>query len=390
MNFKTIQNKNIYKKLEPYCRNKNHVCNCHCHSRIRNNKTPNHLLLLEENANYNKNSKDKLNVIKTEMNTNIIKSFVIYKNQIKPLFFSKVVKNSRKNVSNLKKYSYGGNKLRIATNTNNHSYKEIIGRSSSKDKIFKKSRIINYKAENTEYNFDYKCNNNIKRENNNIIKNIKINNDRINQCSSLKNLSAKTDHIDSCKKDNKYNKYDVFLNDLNYKLNNFSKENYFTRNETGNNSKIKNLYNNIMFQNNFKYFYDYKKNLLEKKRNLLKSNSNSYMKITKNYPVNRVNENYEDLKLKIKLILMRKCKYNEEHNKNKMDIQYILLEKTKKILDEKNKRRMKKELDKINKINDNDKDNKDNTLLELKNLLENSKNISNNNKDNNNCSNDKN
>ena len=390
MNFKTIQNKNIYKKLEPYCRNKNHVCNCHCHSRIRNNKTPNHLLLLEENANYNKNSKDKLNVIKTEMNTNIIKSFVIYKNQIKPLFFSKVVKNSRKNVSNLKKYSYGGNKLRIATNTNNHSYKEIIGRSSSKDKIFKKSRVINYKAENTEYNFDYKCNNNIKRENNNIIKNIKINNDRINQCSSLKNLSAKTDHIDSCKKDNKYNKYDVFLNDLNYKLNNFSKENYFTRNETGNNSKIKNLYNNIMFQNNFKYFYDYKKNLLEKKRNLLKSNSNSYMKITKNYPANRVNENYEDLKLKIKLILMRKCKYNEEHNKNKMDIQYILLEKTKKILDEKNKRRMKKELDKINKINDNDKDNKDNTLLELKNLLENSKNISNNNKDNNNCSNDKN
>ena len=390
MNFKTIQNKNIYKKLEPYCRNKNHVCNCHCHSKIRNNKTPNHLLLLEENANYNKNRKDKLNVIKTEMNTNIIKSFVIYKNQIKPLFFSKVVKNSRKNVSNLKKYSYGGNKLRIATNTNNHSYKEIIGRSSSKDKIFKKSRVINYKAENTEYNFDYKCNNNIKRENNNIIKNIKINNDRINQCSSLKNLSAKTDDIDSCKKDNKYNKYDVFLNDLNYKLNNFSKENYFTRNETGNNSKIKNLYNNIMFQNNFKYYYDYKKNLLEKKRNLLKSNSNSYMKITKNYPANRVNENYEDLKLKIKLILMRKCKYNEEHNKNKMNIQYILLEKTKKILDEKNKRKMKKELDKINKINDNDKDNKDNTLLELKNLLENSKNISNNNKDNNNCSNDKN
>lgn len=388
MNFKTIQNKNTYKKIEPYCRNKNHICNCHCHSKIRNNKTPNHLLLLEENANYNRNQKDKLNVIKTEMNTNLIKSFVIYKNQIKPLFFSKVVKNSRKNASNLKKYSYGGNKLRIATNTNNHSYKEIIGRSGSKDKIFKKSRVINYRTENTQYNFDYSSNNNIKRENNNnIIKDIKINNDRIKQCSSLKNLSIKTDDTNSYKKESKYNKYDEFINDLNYKLNNFSKENYFTKNETGNNSKNINLYNNIMFQNNFKYYYDYKKNLLEKKRNLLKSNSNSFMKITKNYPPNRVNENYEDLKLKIKLTLMRKCKYNEEYNKNKMDIQYILLEKTKKILDEKNKRRMKKELDKNFKINDNDKDNKDSTLLELKNLLENNKN---NNKDNNNCSKDKN
>ena len=55
MNLKTIQNKNTYKKIEPYCRNKNHICNCHCHSKIRNNKTPNHLLLLEENANYNRN-----------------------------------------------------------------------------------------------------------------------------------------------------------------------------------------------------------------------------------------------------------------------------------------------------------------------------------------------
>lgn len=343
MNLKTIQNKNTYKKIEPYCRNKNHICNCNCHSKIRNNKTPNHLLLLEENANYNRNQKDKLNVIKTEMNTNLIKSFVIYKNQIKPLFFSKVVKNSRKNASNLKKYSYGGNKLRIATNTNNHSYKEIIGRSGSKDKIFKKSRVINYRTENTQYNFDYSSNNNIKRENNNnIIKDIKISNDRIKQCSSLKHLSIKIDDINSYKKESKYNKYDEFINDLNYKLNNFSKENYFTKNETGNNSKNINLYNNIMFQNNFKYYYDYKKNLLEKKRNLLKSNSNSFMKITKNYPANRVNENYEDLKLKIKLTLMRKCKYNEEYNKNKMDIQYILLEKTKKILDEKKKKKNSK------------------------------------------------
>ena len=50
---------------------------------------------------------------------------MIYKNQIKPLFYSKIEKHpGKKSFSNTKKYSYGGNKLRIATNTNNHSYKE--------------------------------------------------------------------------------------------------------------------------------------------------------------------------------------------------------------------------------------------------------------------------
>ena len=77
-----------------------------------------------------------VNVIKTETNNNLIKSFVIYKNQIKPLFVSKIAKNSsNKSHSNIKRYSYGGNKLKIATITNNHSYKEILATSSSKDKI---------------------------------------------------------------------------------------------------------------------------------------------------------------------------------------------------------------------------------------------------------------
>jgi hypothetical protein len=112
----------------------------------------------------------------------------------------------------------------------------------------------------------------------------------------------------------------------------------------------KSKYNNEIKNNiNFRYYYDYKKQLLEKKKNMIKSNSNSYMKFSKNYPPNRINANYEDLKLKIKLSLMRKYKYNNnnEINKNKMDIKYLLLEKTKKILEDKNKNNYKKYVNKV-------------------------------------------
>ena len=143
------------------------------------------------------------------------------------------------------------------------------------------------------------------------------------------------------------NKYDKFINDLNHKLNkkNYEKNYLLRKNETEiSNANTKCQYNNLKDNLNFRYYYEYKKNLLEKKKNLIKSNSNSYMKFTKNYPPNRINANYEDLKLKIKLTLMRKCKYNNnnEINNNKKNIKYILYEKTKKILEDKNRNNYRK------------------------------------------------
>ena len=155
----------------------------------------------------------------------------------------------------------------------------------------------------------------------------------------------------------------------------------FPRKKTENNINNKYIYNNFMnnlYNNKFRYYYDYKKNLLERKNNLVKSNSNSYMIIKKTYPVNRINSKYEDLKLKIKLNLLRNCRNineNNENKKNNMDMKYILLEKTKKILEEKNKRNnniKNKEKDIIDKKNV-----QNNTIKKIKNFL-NSNTINNN------------
>ena len=361
MNLNTISHN--YKKIEPKCRNSKYNCRCHCHDDKNN-----HLLLLEEkNVNTNLNRNTKLNVIKTETNNNLIKSFVIYKNQIKPLYFSKVVKNQRKNISsNIKKYSYGGNRLKIATNTNNHSYKEIFGRSSSKDKKFQKSRVINYNTEKSvdkkEYNFDYSNNCNKKQNNINVIKDIKINNERINKYNNQKKLSIKTDEINYSDKESKY---EVFIDNLSNKLkNNYEKEKNSLKIETENNINNKCNFGNLM-NKNFRYYYDYKKNMIEKKKNLF--NSNSYMNIRNNNLANKIKDDYEEIKLKIKLGLIKK---NNELNKNKLDINYILLEKTKKILEEKNKKKEKKII-KNNNNKINDKDIEGNILNKLKNLIEN-------------------
>ena len=102
MNYKSHEHNSNFKKIEPFRKNISQKCQCHCHNKIGNIKKPNNLFLLDEkNINSNLNQRPKLNVIKTETNTNLIKSYVIYKNQIKPLFFSKVTKNIRKNVSSL-------------------------------------------------------------------------------------------------------------------------------------------------------------------------------------------------------------------------------------------------------------------------------------------------
>ena len=146
--------------------------------------------------------------------------------------------------------------------------------------------------------------------------------------------------------------------------NNSEIEKYSLKNETETNIGNKNIYNNLTNNNkNFRYYFDYKKNMIEKKKNLL--NSNNYMNIKAN---SQVNEEYEDIKLKIKLGLMKKNKNNNENiKKNRMDVNYIILEKTKKILEEKNKKFEKK----LNKKDRNNNIKENNTLGKLKNLIEN-------------------
>ena len=95
--------------------------------------------------------------------------------------------------------------------------------------------------------------------------------------------------------------------------NNSEIEKYSLKNETETNIGNKNIYNNLTNNNkNFRYYFDYKKNMIEKKKNLL--NSNNYMNIKTN---SQVNDEYEDIKLKIKLGIMKKKKNNNKNNKKK-------------------------------------------------------------------------
>ena len=357
-----MENIQYYKKIKSIKSPYRHKCNCRCHCH-------HNLLLLDNNFNSNlRENKTNINIIKTETNNNLIKSYVIYKNQIKPLYFSKIGKKINKSNSNIKKYSYGGTKLKTSTITNNHSYKEIKG--GGRDEKFFKDRAIKFIENNKSGNYldySYNFNNNISEDKNidnkkdkNIIKDVKINEQKLKKCSSYNGLKIKTEDIFN---NNIENKYDVFINNLSNKFDNFYNNND-NSDKTGN--KINNKYYYINLKNNFynnkknfRYYYDYKKNILEKKKKILKTDIENYK---------TDNDNYEDIRLKIKLGLLKRYIHNNElknkENKNKRNIDYILLEKTREILKQKDKL--------YNKNNKTKKDKEENnTLNKLKKMLEN-------------------
>ena len=178
-------------------------------------------------------------------------------------------------------------------------------------------------------------------------------------CSGKNELNIRSNEINKYQKGNEYDEMIYSIK------NNIGNEKYSLNTETEANINKKHIYTNLMNNNkNFRYYFEFKKSLIEKKKYLIKSNSNNYMNIKKNNQATKVNDEYEDIKLKIKLGLMKKNRYNNEINKNKnrMDINHIIIEKTKKILKEKNKKLE-------NKLNKNkNKENK--TLIKIKNLLE--------------------
>ena len=447
--------------------------------KIKNRSTNNLLSSLNKGTNYNYNSTDinkenkdlknytnlnnkllrnkKLNIIKTESNDNLAKSFVIYKNEIQPLNTTQINRKENSPNKNQKKYFYGGDKLKIANNTNNHSYKEIIDKAGSKDKIFKKSRVINF----TENNINYDCiknihkisqnyetdinyelrndkNNCINNDNNGVNKNKKeikksssenyllqyINNNQNNKNLNnnfnydYKKEENKNDNLnEENKHQNKGNKFtynmnnDLCFNKNDYLLNFCSEKNlqdgYITHKNINEINLIK---NNLKAPNNFRYYYNNKKNNIVKNRNLPKSNSIDnfkFFRYYKSFITCKSNDNlmddfnYEDFKLRVKLGLLKKQIYRNEinnQNKNRINtdfyyqdkknllkvlnnkrqnfvIENILLEKTKKLLEEKKSKKNNKISNKRKKLNQKD-ENK--ILSSIK------KNLINNNKKNNN------
>ena len=173
------------------------------------------------------------------------------------------------------------------------------------------------------------------------------------------------------------------------------------------NKKYDNLQNNNL--NNFRYYCDYKKNNIDNNRNIQKSYSLDNFNISKGFrastPCNRKNNNltddfnYEQFKLKVKLGLLKKQIYNKEmrnininknelnnnlylqdktyienalnRSKKKLTVENILLEKTKKILEEKKLKKDKKIKDRSNYLLED----KNQILYSIKkNLVENNRN----------------
>ena len=374
-----------------------------------------------------------------------------------------------------RKYSYGGRTIIVSSNAKNHTFKEIIVKSGSSDKIMNKKKFIKLTENNIYNNINnyndkngYKSNINTeinndmnyifntdenKNENNN---NININHRKIKKstsenylfnhhhihhihrckCHCINHVNYFRD-INNCNQNNdinlmannkdkyKLNIYDYCKNDnlltsgkenkniniytpiqtLNYE-NNYNK--YHMPTEVFNSEKNE-IFNNC---NNNKYNYNangqnyYYKN----KRTIPKSNSfDNYNLIKKNYknsiaPKNSAiwDFNYNNFKLKVKLGLLKKEIYKNEknnitgnknriqlnyqqqdkkylenilNNKKKSNIKDIVLEKTKKALEEKKLKQENKYNNNKNQKNYKFKYKDENQILSnlKKQLLENNK-----------------
>ena len=348
-------------------------------------------------------------------------------------------------ISNPKKYSYGGKKLQTVNSTNNHKYKEVTGTSVSKENEMKKSRVINFNELKNKDNDINMSNDKIKIEINNDTSNSNVKNHKflntryMSYQNSPKNISRNLSYEPTEKKSElnqrilketyntrlfesknlKNSKGNINLNDISnekdYKYNfnniknglNIGTSDYLYRN--GNKNNINKIPNSININNNKNDNYNYYgvKTYDNNLKNMPKSYSvsnldnyednisynlkNRYKRAYDNNFSNDYNQNnnndanvdYEMIKLKVKLALLRKQMYEQEkerifndqmnlmnvdyYNKNKKYLENFLstenqrprvlndnslILKTKKLLEEKRLRNKQREL--IKNMNNNE------------------------------------
>ena len=383
---------------------------------------------------------DSMNEIKNNLN----KSSIVNKNENENENKSVNEADINKNIlyrsyhdAKPSKYSYGGRTIIVSSNAKNHTFKEIIVKSGSSDKILNKKKFIKltenniynsinnnnynekncYKSNNnTEINNDINYNFNTdenKNENDNNINHREIKKSTsdnylfnhhhihhihrcrchcinhmnyfrdINNCNQNNDIYLMTKNKDKYKLNiyDYYNKDNILTSEKENKCNNIYtpirtsnyEDNYnkyhiptevfnFESNEIFNNCNNNNKYNYKVNEQNYYY---------KNKRTIPKSNSfDNYNLVKKNYknsiiaPKNSAiwDFNYNNFKLKVKLGLLKKEIYKNEknnitgnknriqlnyqqqdkkylenilNNKKKSNIKDIVLEKTKKALEEK-------------------------------------------------------
>ena len=229
---------------------------------LKNNSNKNNV----NNTNY-LNSNKKNNHYTKFRNGNLSKNLL----QIKRKQLSKFY-----HIRNPKKYFYGGKLLQTASNPNNHKFKEIIGRSKSKDKNLIKNKIINFNDKNISYDA-------ISRNENN--ENLGINNNYQYKSfqKSPKYLNNNTTFYDSNKKKNDLESSEIVQETNNTRLVNLK---YLKKSPTE-----KYLYNSnekIKHRNNLDKYLFKKNNDLENKYNSYSKNENN---TNNNYNINKLNNN---------------------------------------------------------------------------------------------------
>ena len=375
------------------------------------------------------------NILLKKYNIKPLKSFQIKRKKLSQYY----------HISNPKKYSYGGKKLQTVNSTNNHKYKEVTGTSVSKENEMKKSRVINFNELKNKDNDINTSNDKIKIEINNDTSNSNVKNHKflntryMSYQNSPKNISRNLSYEPTEKKSElnqrilketyntrlfesknlKNSKGNINLNDISnekdYKYNfnniknglNIGTSDYLYRN--GNKNNINKIPNSININNNKNDNYNYYgvKTYDNNLKNMPKSYSvsnldnyednisynlkNRYKRAYDNNFSNDYNQNnnndanvdYEMIKLKVKLALLRKQMYEQEkerifndqmnlmnvdyYNKNKKYLENFLstenqrprvlndnslILKTKKLLEEKRLRNKQREL--IKNMNNNE------------------------------------
>ena len=375
------------------------------------------------------------NILLKKYNIKPLKSFQIKRKKLSQYY----------HISNPKKYSYGGKKLQTVNSTNNHKYKEVTGTSVSKENEMKKSRVINFNELKNKDNDINTSNDKIKIEINNDTSNSNVKNHKflntryMSYQNSPKNISRNLSYEPTEKKSElnqrilketyntrlfesknlKNSKGNINLNDISnekdYKYNfnniknglNIGTSDYLYRN--GNKNNINKIPNSININNNKNDNYNYYgvKTYANNLKNMPKSYSvsnldnyednisynlkNRYKRAYDNNFSNDYNQNnnndanvdYEMIKLKVKLALLRKQMYEQEkerifndqmnlmnvdyYNKNKKYLENFLstenqrprvlndnslILKTKKLLEEKRLRNKQREL--IKNMNNNE------------------------------------
>ena len=410
----------------------------------------------------------KIDLIKIENkdNSSINNNLFVneYENIKKPIYESGInEKKSYKYYHDVipKKYSYGGRTIIVSNKANNHSFKEVVVKSGSSDKIMDKNKVMNCTEENINNKENF---NDPKYIDTNLNKNKSNLQTDINKEINYEN---KIDNHKEIKKSTS-EKYLIYTQNLDY-TNNYGLEFNYNTNDLNENNKIIYNYNNLIGENEDDIFlkkYKIKYNVNDNYNNdyLLtyekeNNNNNIYMPVQTyncendyhkmpsetlnnenneliyNFNDNRYNNinqkyhknkrifpksfsfnsfnipkknylntiaiskkniiedlNYDDFKLKVKLELLKKQiqknrinlniqqdkKYLHNilnKNKRKSCINDIVLEKTKKALEEKKRKKEKKSRNiiKNNKKNYKYKD-EGQILFELKKkLLENNK-----------------